>query len=103
MGEIISSSPLPPAALWTLLGAGALAGVVIAIALLVAARVSKETHRVGPVFGDEHVDVVEWSGEEGYVRAGGELWRARSHAALAPGDRVKVVRMDGLMLDVSKK
>jgi membrane-bound ClpP family serine protease len=55
------------------------------------------------VFGDEHVDVVEWSGEEGYVRAGGELWRARSDAALAPGDRVKVVRMDGLMLDGSKK
>ena len=31
----------------------------------------------------------------------GERWRARSPAALEPGDRVRVDRLDGLTLDVS--
>ncbi|MEQ8179173.1 MAG: NfeD family protein [Amphiplicatus sp.] len=59
-------------------------------------------HRVGDRWGDEPAEVVEWSGETGYVRAGGELWRARSQDALAPGEKVKVARTNGLMLDVRK-
>ena len=44
--------------------------------------------------------VEEWSGEEGWVVVGGELWRARSENALAPGDRVDVIGQDGLTLHV---
>ena len=62
----------------------------------------KIDHRIGQRWGGEHVDVVEWSGSEGYVRAGGELWRATSRDALHAGDQVKVARMDGLTLEVRK-
>lgn len=44
--------------------------------------------------------VKEWSGEDGWVLVDGELWRASSENALAPGDRVDVLRQDGLMLEV---
>lgn len=36
-----------------------------------------------------------------WVMVHGERWRARSRASLAPGDRVRVDRLDGLTLDVS--
>jgi membrane-bound serine protease (ClpP class) len=36
-----------------------------------------------------------------WVMVHGERWRARSPAALAPGDRVRVDRLDGLTVDVS--
>ena len=49
----------------------------------------KSEHRVGERWGSEHVEVVEWTGTEGYVRASGELWRARSKEELFPGDQVK--------------
>lgn len=44
--------------------------------------------------------VKDWSGEEGWVLVEGELWRARSENALAPGDRVDVLAHDGLTLEV---
>jgi membrane-bound serine protease (ClpP class) len=37
---------------------------------------------------------------EGWVRLRGESWRATSPAPLARGARVRVVRMDGLKLEV---
>lgn len=36
-----------------------------------------------------------------WVMVHGERWRARSRASLAPGDRVRVDRLDGLILDVT--
>mgnify|MGYP001329885610 CR=1 FL=1 len=36
-----------------------------------------------------------------WVMVHGERWRARSRVPLAPGDRVRVDRLDGLTLDVS--
>jgi membrane-bound serine protease (ClpP class) len=36
-----------------------------------------------------------------WIAVHGEHWRARSSAALNPGCKVKVVRMDGLTLDVA--
>jgi membrane-bound ClpP family serine protease len=51
---------------------------------------------------EDRADVVEWSGREGYVRAGGELWRATSAEPLQPGERVRVARTRGLVLEVKK-
>ena len=34
--------------------------------------------------------------EQGMVRLGGELWKARSSAPLRPGQRARVVRVEGL-------
>ena len=45
-------------------------------------------------------EVLSWSGSEGRVRAHGEVWLARSDAALAPGSRIRVNRLDGLVLIV---
>jgi membrane-bound serine protease (ClpP class) len=43
---------------------------------------------------------VSWQGSEGRVRVSGEIWQARSEAALAAGRRVKIVGRDGLVLQV---
>ena len=63
----------------------------------------KSPHRVGEAMNVTRAEVTEWSGKEGYVMAGGELWRAMSDDALAPGDQVAVADMDGLVLRVKKK
>ncbi|MBB5517717.1 NfeD family protein [Amphiplicatus metriothermophilus] len=87
------------------------AGVVCAGAILFLAVVlgwgaalggESGDHRIADEWGGERVTVTEWSGAEGYVRAGGELWRARAAAPLAPGEEVEVVRRAGLVLEVRK-
>jgi len=45
-------------------------------------------------------EVVEWSGQEGRVRAHGEIWRAQATAPLEPGCRVSVTSIKGLVLTV---
>lgn len=45
-------------------------------------------------------ETVAWQGGEGRVRVQGEIWRARSTGALAPGSRVRVTGHDGLVLIV---
>jgi membrane-bound serine protease (ClpP class) len=37
---------------------------------------------------------------EGHVRVHGELWEARAHQAVPAGTQVRVVALDGLMLEV---
>ncbi|MGH6991469.1 MAG: NfeD family protein, partial [Stellaceae bacterium] len=44
--------------------------------------------------------VVDWDGTEGRVRVQGEVWSARAPAALQPGARVRVHRLDGLTVEV---
>lgn len=95
---------LPPEAE---IAAAAIFGAIIvgALAILIwgmAQDARRSVHRVGELFGGERIDVVEWAGAEGLVRVGGELWRARAAAPLAPGDRVRIVRSDGLILDIEK-
>jgi membrane-bound serine protease (ClpP class) len=45
-------------------------------------------------------EAVSWQGGEGRVRVKGEIWLARSDAALTAGSRVKIVGRDGLVLRV---
>jgi membrane protein implicated in regulation of membrane protease activity len=86
--------------------AGIFASIVAFAALKLVWGVSqwsqKPQHRIGERWGDERVEVTEWRGEEGYVSAGGELWRATSKDALRPGDRVYVRKATGLTLEVRK-
>lgn len=88
-----------------------LAGVLGAIIAFTAVKLfwgvsqwaKKPQHRVGDRWGEETVEVTEWAqGGKGYVLAGGELWRAISKDALAPGDRVYVQKVKGLTLEVRK-
>ena len=46
--------------------------------------------------------VDDWDGKEGWVIVEGERWRARSDRPLAPGDKVRVVEIDGLVLIVKQ-
>jgi membrane-bound serine protease (ClpP class) len=43
---------------------------------------------------------IEWSGTEGTVRVKGEVWHARAVGTLQPGERVRVVSREGLVLTV---
>jgi membrane-bound serine protease (ClpP class) len=45
-------------------------------------------------------ETVSWQDGEGRVRVKGEIWLARSDAALTAGSRVKIVGRDGLVLRV---
>lgn len=63
----------------------------------------KTPFRVGEAMNVNRAEVVEWAGEEGYVSAGGELWRATSKDALAPGDKVSISAVDGLSLKVKRE
>lgn len=59
--------------------------------------------RLGETMNVSRAEVVEWSGEEGYVSADGELWRAISKDALQPGDKVAISAVNGLLLKVKKQ
>ncbi len=67
----------------------------------------KSPFRIGQSMNVQHAEVVEWTqgpgGGEGYVNAGGELWRAASKDPLKPGDAVTVGAVNGLTLSVKRK
>ncbi|WP_029073942.1 NfeD family protein [Kaistia adipata] len=48
-------------------------------------------------------EVIDWRGAEGHVFAQGERWRAQGADALAPGELVEVVAVDGLGLSVRRR
>lgn len=86
----------------------AVIGTILAIAggflaLILFALVGSRSH--GPMIGSEAIRrregvVDEWDGKEGWVIVEGERWRARADKPLNPGDKVKVVEIDGLILVV---
>jgi membrane-bound serine protease (ClpP class) len=63
----------------------------------------KTPFRVGEAMHVRRAEVVDWDGDEGHVRAGGELWRATSADALSAGEAVVIKSVDGLTLRVRKK
>lgn len=63
----------------------------------------KSPFRVGEAMSVNRAKVVEWSGEEGYVSAGGELWRAASKDSFSPGDNVAISAVNGLLLTVKRQ
>ncbi|MEZ5892731.1 MAG: nodulation protein NfeD [Parvularculaceae bacterium] len=75
------------------------------LALVMTAIVGSRGH--GPMIGAEAIRrregvVDDWSGKDGWVIIEGERWRARSDKPLRPGDKVKVVEIDGLVLVVKQ-
>lgn len=76
------------------------ASILIAIGYF-AVRVRKQRVKSGPeeLVGAE--GVVISTGQDGtYARLHGELWRVESPVALQPGQRVRVTRVNGLVLEV---
>ena len=87
---------------WELVGAVAF---VAGASMLLLATFFMRVRRRPIVSGREEMvggsgQVVDWDGLTGRIRTHGELWRARAAAPLAPGQRVRVTRLDGLTLDV---
>ncbi len=81
----------------------AVAGAFLAFILF--AIVGSRSH--GPLIGAEAIRrregvVDDWDGNEGWVIVEGERWRARSDKPLTPGDRIRVVEVDGLILVVKQ-
>lgn len=68
----------------------------------VALRFRPSRFRLGQQMQTETATVREWGGRGGLVDVGGELWRAESKDALAPGDAVRVSKVKGLTLEVKK-
>ena len=81
----------------------AVAGALMAAVLI--AFVGSRSH--GPMIGGEAIRrregvVDDWEGGEGWVIIEGERWRARSDKPLKPGDRIRVVDVDGLVVTVKQ-
>ena len=85
-------------------------GTILAVAgaflgLILFAIVGSRGH--GPMIGSEAIRkregvVDEWNGKEGWVIVEGERWRARADKPLSPGDKVRVIEVDGLVLVVKQ-
>jgi membrane-bound serine protease (ClpP class) len=103
LGSVFMFEDAPGFALsWpVVIGATAVTAGLLAVVLAIVVRAQRRRSVSG---GDAIVgslgEVVDWSGEEGEVRLHGELWRARSSAALEPGDRVEITARDSLILTV---
>ena len=79
------------------LGAGAV--MAATIWLVWRSRQARVVTGVDAVVG-QVVSTLEFQGGEGWAMLGGERWRVRSARPLASGQRARVVRMDGLVLEV---
>ena len=83
----------------------ATATAATAALLLVVLAAAVRAHRLRVVTGEGALlgspgEVLTWGGQEGHVRVHGERWQARAAAQLAPGQRVRVVARDRLVLAV---
>jgi membrane-bound serine protease (ClpP class) len=83
---------------------GTLVAIVgVFLAMIFFAVVGSRSH--GPMIGAEAIRrregvVDDWQGKEGWVIVEGERWRARADKPLHPGDKVRVIEIDGLVLVV---
>lgn len=92
------------------IGIGWIIGLVSAlVALSLAAgwitwRAYQEKAQAGPesILGTE-VDIIDWDGKAGRVRAQGDIWQAVSDRPLPlqPGERVLVARVEDLHLKIT--
>ena len=88
------------------LSGGVIAATALGSAALLLLALAAVLRRRRPVVtGHEALigaegETVSWQGSEGRVRVKGEIWLARSDAALAAGSRVRIVGRDGLVLRV---
>ena len=74
-------------------------GTIWAFAISKALAIRRAPAAVGP---EQIVGLEGVARDDGYVLVQGELWRAHSEDRLAPGERVRVDRLDGLTLDVHR-
>lgn len=86
---------------WTIWTTATISGVVLVLLLGFTLR----AYRRAPAIGKQYmigtsVDVLEWSGMEGFVLAEGERWHAEGATGLAPGQPARIRDVRGLTLIV---
>ncbi len=79
-------------------------GLMIAVIVYVASRSMRRPVATGTqgMIGDSAEVVADFTGK-GKVRYGGELWNARSGAALRAGEQARIVKVEGLTLWVESQ
>lgn len=87
---------------WPVMAGIAAASLAFSLVIL---RVAFRARRVRITTGREQMiglpaRVEDWQGRHGHVFVHGERWRAKAASPLAPGDRVRVAGLDGLILKV---
>jgi membrane-bound serine protease (ClpP class) len=87
---------LPLVAAATVVAGGFL---ILALSLLLRARRRRVITGREAMIGAEG-DAVEWRESEGTIRVKGEMWRARASRPLRPGEHIRVVAREGLILTV---
>lgn len=86
---------------WGVIGTMALiSGVVLVLLLGVSWRAYRRAPPAANTMVGIEAEVLDWTAGEGHVHASGERWRATGPAGLAPGQRVRVHQIDGLILTV---
>jgi len=84
-----------------IVGTALASGLLLVIVLGYAWRSQTRRVSAGPnPYVGERVEVLEWSGGEGYVRAQGDRWHAKGDIEASPGDTVEVEKVEGLLLRV---
>jgi membrane-bound serine protease (ClpP class) len=88
---------------WPLIGGLALAALALG---LVVARMAMGSFKHKVSSGREamlgaRAEVVDWAGLRGHVFLQGERWNATASEPLAPGQRVRIVALDGLTVAVA--
>lgn len=87
--------------LWLVGGVAAGGGSLLLLAMAMIARTRGRPVEIGPErIVRDRARVLEWTGNEGIVLFEGERWRARGSRTLVPGEEVRVVHRDGLLLEV---
>jgi len=84
---------------WTIAATGALTGGFFL--WLLAELVRSRSHPLAAGrerMLSEPATILDWSGGHGHVQAQGERWKARGEGAFDPGERVRILRIDGLEL-----
>ena len=78
-----------------------------ALALFVLGAAVKARGRLATTGGEQMIgsigEVVEWDDLKGRIRVHGEMWSARAEHPFAPGDAVRVVQREELILLVTSK
>ena len=89
---------------WPVLGATVFVmAIVIIVTIRLALKMRKQgvTTGIDVLIGREGEVLIDFK-KKGQVRIGGEIWAARSTVDVKQGDSVRVLAVDGLMLEVEK-
>ena len=89
---------------WPVLGATVFVMVIVIIVTIrLALKIRKQSVTTGidVLIGREGEVLIDFK-QKGQVRIGGEIWAARSTDDVEQGDTVRVLAVDGLMLEVEK-